>query len=290
MWMLSQCSNSLHDVTSSDCGRAGSIWMTNMGDFGACAVCGARVPMSSGDEEMWVCNRSDISLNPFRSWWNSKTCSSWSTKHSCEFRQRDLKSIQFSFESSGCGGLWVAPLWLAPERWTHPQYKTGEIDVLERGCSKWDGYIMSFGSSPEYILKDAWKERGNPSANTKFAAYVSFDRDRDEVSVYRCPHGSYPISDGLDSCQQTAVHAGYFRDTSARMRDGNALLHLVSDVWNQCGMLACGKSQVGWSNCHFEISNLKIGFVDDATRQGRMSPFEYGNPQCDAIWHRTTSN
>lgn len=270
----------------SDCGANSAIWKTEMGDSGACNMCNPARPMSSQDKQRWVCNKGDIALNPSGAEWNTQTCMSWSTQGTCEFRQKDLRALQVSLKSKNCNGLWVAPLWIAPQGWQAPQHATGELDLFERGCSTADGYVTSFGESAPYILFDSWKEKNNPTASTELTAYVTFDPNADIVTTYKCPFGSNPISDGTGACQRTAVYNRYFKDSAGQTSNGTEYMRLVSDLWNKCKTLNCGHAAVGNSSCSFEVSNIQLRFSDEST-QGGKSPFrDPSKTQCDSIWFK----
>merc|ERR1711920_970985 len=108
-----------------------------------------------------------------------------------------MMALQVTLESSGCNGLWTAPLWIAPESWVSPQRKTGELDIFERGCKVEDGYLLSLGAYGEYIWEDAWQMLGQPDAASSFVAYLEFDRSADKLTSFRCSLGSSPITDGV---------------------------------------------------------------------------------------------
>lgn len=256
-----------------------------MGDKGACNMCNPSVPMSSQDEQRWTCNKGDIALNPSGSEWNTKTCMSWSTQDSCEFKQKDLQALQVSLKSSNCNGIWAAPLWIAPAGWKAPQHTTGELDIFERGCSASNGYVTSFGEIDQYIIFDSWGEKGNPTANTQLTAYMEFDPAADHVKIYKCPYGSNPISEGTGGCQMTTDYKGYFKDSAQQTNNGEEYMRLVSDLWNKCGSLNCGRAAVGNATCSFEVSGLQLKFSDEATKKG--NPFkDPSQTQCNSIWYK----
>merc|ERR1712157_484211 len=63
----------------------------------------------------WSCGTTDISLNMVDM--NAQVCSSFTTENQCQFQQKAIKGIQASLVSSGCDGLWVAPLWMVGPVW-----------------------------------------------------------------------------------------------------------------------------------------------------------------------------
>ena len=149
----------------------GGIWGKRNGDSGACNQC----PPTVAADGAWTCRANgDISFDIRGK--NAKVCTSWSTEGSCEFKQKDLRALQATLQSSGCDGLWAAPLWIAPKSWAAPQHATGEIDVFERGCSTANGYLLSFGESDQYIVPEAWGENGKAGAATALTAYRVSDK------------------------------------------------------------------------------------------------------------------
>ena len=265
------------------CGNG--IWKTQNGQFGACGKCTSTICASDGT---WSCGANgDISLDLKGK--NAKVCTSWTTQDSCEFKQKDLVALQASLQSSGCDGLWAAPLWITPQAqsWKPPQSKTGEIDVFERGCYKDDGYLLSFGGETTNVLEDAWKQKGKHGTATALTAYMTFDRKKDNIDVYLCPLKSNPIEVGPEAagCTKTMNHAGYYRDTAGETHNGEDYLQLVSDVWNGCENLDCGqKPKLTSSECNFSVSNIKLQFTPEATASG--SPFRNQNAVCDPLWHK----
>jgi hypothetical protein len=273
----------------SDCGSPGSIWLENMGNKGACDACNPAVPMSKVDESRWTCNKGDVSMNKDNNNFDPRTCMSWSTKGACEFKQKDLRALQVDMKSSGCNGLWVAPLWMTPENWAVPQHGTGEVDFFERGCSTKDGYLTSFGESEQYIVNNSWEEENTPNVETSLTAYMTFDPTADKVDIYKCPLGSNPLEDGTKKCTKTATHLGYYKDTAGQTKQHTEYMHLVTDLWNKCGSLGCSSgASMSSTDCSFEVMNLKMQFTDDSTREG--SPFRDKKPQCDDIWFKNKSD
>jgi len=243
------------------CGTPGSIWGKEMGDTGACQPC---IPdpdnpplMLPEDKDHWTCSATgDISLD-LSGMQDVRKCMSFSTEGYCEFRQRDLLTLQVTLESSGCNGLWVAPIWIAPQTWAAPQRDTGEVDIFERGCYSNDGYLLSLGSHTSHVWQDAWQEKHQPEANTSLTAFLEFDRNDDKLTVYRCPLGANPITDGTASCTQTRSGDGYFSQTAMQTQNGEEYMHFVSDLWNGCTSL-CSKMLGPQSGCNFKVSNLKL--------------------------------
>lgn len=262
------------------------IWALQNGDSGACNGC-AKTTVDPG---VWTCcPNGDISLDLRGK--NAKVCTSYSTQGSCEFKQKDLRALQVDLQSSECDGLWVAPLWIAPESWVAPQHSTGEIDIFERGCAAADGYLLSFGEEPRYIINDAWGEQGNTAAHTALTAYLTFDPDKNTVDIYKCPLKSNPIDVGTAAagCVLTKSYQGYYTDTAAKTNHGEEYFRLVSDVWNGCPNLNCGrKPNLTSSNCRFSISDIKMQFSPESTASGK-SPFRNGNAACDPLWHKSQS-
>lgn len=268
------------------------MWQKEMGSAGACNPCGQPASIAPADKNLWTCNeKGDISLNLEGAQPASK-CMSWSTEGSCEFRQKDLRALQVTLDSVNCDDLWVAPLWMCPASWENPQHQTGEVDFFERGCATNDGYLLSFGESSPWIINDAWKEKGlnNKNHHSSFTAFLTFDPTADEVCAYQCPTGADPLRDGVTAggCELTMKYSQYFSDTSKQTKGGTEYMHLVSDVWNKCSSLNCGKALKS-SECRFQISGLKLKFSDDATDQETTSPFKQPeNPSCSHVWYRSS--
>jgi len=216
--------------------------------------------MPQSEKDLWTCTTTgDIAMD-LTSLDDVRTCMSFSTEGSCEFKQKDMLALQVTLESSGCNGLWAAPLWIAPEtgHWHSPQRATGELDIFERGCAVKDGYVLSLGSSSEYIWTDAWQEEGQPGATSSFVAYLEFDRSTDKLTSFRCPWSSNPITDGVADCALTHTANGYFARTAGETNNGEEYMHFVSDVWNQCSKGTGCSHQLEHSNCNFQVSNLKM--------------------------------
>ena len=271
------------------CGEG--IWGRTNGDSAACEYDNRRPPaMSEADAKLWQCSdNGDISLD-LRGVADARKCLSFSTEGSCEFRQKDLRGLQVNLESSGCDGLWAAPLWMVPSHWEPPQHMTGEIDVFERGCDTKDGYLLSLGENSTWILNDAWGEQGKPGAATKLTAYLQFDPVADRIAVYKCPFGSTPMRDGPDAaqCSLSKVWDRYYKDTRERTNLGEDYLHLVSDVWNEekGHDYACVRASKGGAqkhtDCHFKVSGIHMQFSEESTAAGK-SPFKDGNAQCNPL-------
>jgi hypothetical protein len=259
------------------------IWSKRDGDYGACNQC----PPTTVPPDTWTCcANGDISFDIRGK--NAKVCTSWSTEGSCEFKQKDVRALQATLQSSGCDGLWAAPLWIAPRSWAAPQHATGEIDVFERGCSTADGYLLSFGESAQYIVPEAWGENGKAGAATALTAYMAFDPTKDTIDVYHCPIKSNPIEVGpaAAGCTKTRSHQGYYRDTAGQTGNGEEYMRLVSDVWNGCEALNCGrKPNMTSSDCQFRVTDIKLQFSPESTTSG--SPFLNKNPACDPLWHKS---
>lgn len=249
------------------------MWIENMGHAGACNDCKHDDPMSFEDEKLWTCKANgDIALK-LRDAPDARKCLSWSTEGACEFRMKDVLALQAHLTSAGCNGLWVCPLWIAPQNWQYPQHATGEIDIFERGCAKNDGYLLSFGEKDSWIVNDAWKEAGQPEASTCLTAYMTFDAAQDVISVYKCPFNSDPLRHGPDDAgcgPPTATHRGYFADTREQTNGGTEWMAFVSDVWNACP-LSCGNA-VEKTECSFEVSGIQMKFTEESTAAGK-SPF-----------------
>jgi len=250
---------------SIECGVTGSIWTKPMGNSGACNPCNPPA-MTSNDTALWTCSTTgDIALD-MSGLEDARKCMSFSSKGSCEFKQKDLLELQVTLESHGCNGLWVAPLWIAPDHWSAPQHATGEVDIFERGCSVEDGYLLSLGEEGSYILNNAWQQKGQPNTESSFTAYLVFNRSHDTLTTYHCPQNSNPIIDGTASCKLTRTATGYFGDTAGQTQNGEEYMHFVSDVWNQCDT-QCSKS-LPKSMCKFQVSNLKMRLAGDLRSGG----------------------
>jgi hypothetical protein len=262
-----------------------------MGSAGACDPCGTPANIAPEDKKLWTCDENgDISLD-LKGSQSALKCMSWSTEGSCEFKQKDLRALQVTLESKNCDDLWVAPLWMCPSEWVTPQHKTGEVDFFERGCSIKDGYLLSFGESSPWIIDDVWGEKGTNNTNnpSSFTALLTFDPTADEVCAYKCPKGSDPLRDGttLAGCTRTMTHPNYYLETQEQTNNGNEYMHLVSDIWNKCPSLNCGKAKKLSSDCEFHISGLKLRFSDEAANHETNSPFKQPeNPSCSNIWYR----
>ena len=275
------------------CGSANAVWRKEMGSAGACDPCGTPVNIAPEDKKLWTCDENgDVSLD-LKGSQSALKCMSWSTEGSCEFRQKDLRALQVTLESENCDDLWVAPLWMCPSEWHEQQHQTGEVDFFERGCATNDGYLLSFGESPPWIINDAWGEEGKNNKNhpSSFTALLTFDPAADEVSAYKCPKGSEPLKDGITvaGCLQTRNWPRYYSDTRERTNNGEEYMHLVSDIWNKCSSLNCGKAVKPQSDCSFHISGLKLRFSDEATVHETKSPFKQPeNPSCSNILYRSS--
>jgi hypothetical protein len=267
--------------TQQSCGLNTTIWSLQNGDgnTGACqggnaaVVCPELVPNPTVTSR-WACDGlSSISLN--MSGMNAEVCSSFSTKDSCSFKQNGIKGIQASLTSSGCHGLWVAPLWMAPQTWIPPQHATGEIDIFERGCWLTDGYVLAFGENEtyknetyKYVRKDAWGEEGKPAERSAYTVYLDFRPDgKDQVDSYLCPLGTTPIrGNPLDwACKKTSTRENYYADSAGETMGGEGLFHLVSDVWNACASKSLCNANHGSkyevsSNCEFTVTDIKLKF------------------------------
>lgn len=265
----------------------GHIWTKNMGDAGACSACNPAVPMSKADQSRWSCSTfGDISMNKDKKEFDPRTCMSWSTEGSCEFRLKDLKAVQMDVKSSDCNGLWVAPVWMAPKTWNSPQHGTGEVDFFERGCNLKNGYQTSFGETGPYIFNNSWEEEGKPDADTSLTAYMTFDQNADEVTMYKCPIDSNPLKNGTDKCTKTATHMGFYKDTADQTAGHTEYMHLVSDFWNKCE-LGCGKgASMSSTKCSFDVTNLKLQFTDDSLKQGFPFKDQPDSPFCDYILYK----
>jgi hypothetical protein len=241
--------------------------------------------MDGGDQDLWNCT-SDGNISLSLRGVDARRCMSWSTEGSCEFRQRDLESIRADLVSEGCQGLWVAPLWMAPEHWKAPQHATGEVDVFERGCVQDSGYVASFGEAPPWVIENAWYEQGHPDVPTNFTAYMTFDAPQDRVTMYKCPLGSSPEDNPEDfsRCALTSSHSNYFHDTRRETHDGYEYMRLVSNLWNECERLSCGrKPPLKESRCEFQVSRIRLKFRADAFTNGK-SPFKRQDAQvCRAL-------
>jgi hypothetical protein len=218
---------------------------------------------------------------------------SWTTEGSCEFRQKDLRALQVNLESTGCNGLWTAPLWMTPKSWAFPQVQTGELDIFERGCKKEDGYLASFGADDKNIVRDAWGEQGTPNVDTKFTAFMTFDPLKDTVRFYKCPFGSSPMTVGTEkaACALTREYTSYYHDTKGQTNDGQEYMHFVSDVWNDWGKkINCKDVMTHTSDCAFKISGLQLQFSEESTASGK-NPFSGSNAQgsCKALWYQGSS-
>jgi len=212
--------------------------------------------MHQDDRAHWKCSKTgDIAMD-LSGMADIQKCMSYSTEGHCEFRQKDLKAVQVNLEGSDCDGLWVAPLWIAPEHWERPQFKTGEVDIFERGCARGNGYVLSLGLGN---WLSAWDEDWQRNKRSSFAAYLEFDRDADTITTYLCPLGANPIVDGTRDCKRTGdPHGdGYFRHTAGQTGNGEEYMHFVSDIWNGCHD-GCSRKVGGASQCNFKVSNLKV--------------------------------
>jgi hypothetical protein len=249
------------------CGTSSTIWQKNMGDSGGCNNCGPPAAMPAADAALWKCKgAADISLDLSHSQPDAKKCMSWSTEGVCEFKQKDLRRLQVNLDSEKCDGLWIAPLWMTPDMWVAPQDATGEIDFFERGCDTASGFLLSFGGGGSFIRHDAWDEQGTPSdVQTQLTAYMEFDPDpaSDRIKVYKCPFGSNPMKNGtaIEGCTKTVDYKGYYAETKHETRNGEEYMRFVSDLWNACANINCGRAQVAKSECKFEVSGLKLDFT-----------------------------
>jgi len=282
----------------SNCGASNAIWRLAMGNAGGCGAtdhpnyADNDKNMPPQDQQLWTCGvNGDVALD-LRTAPDARFCSSWSTEGSCQFPMNKLMKLQATLDSNGCQGLWAAPLWISPQNWQSPQHASGEIDIFERGCSRDDGYLTSFGETDPYIYHDSWKQKGKGGSldSTSFTAYVTFSPGAydnpgiiDQVAIYRCPKGSNPIVDGdISQCDAPTVYNEYYKNTKQNTASGNQLMTLVSDVWNVPNT-GCTKSDAPEkSNCNFKVSDIKMQFIEDWP-----SPFQGSNPQCEAIWHKS---
>ena len=249
-----------------------------MAEIGGCSSCNATVPMSAADQSRWVRSLNGIQLKPTNKN-DSRTCMSWSTEGTCEFKQKDITALQASLEASGgCNGVWAAPLWMVGGTWVLPQSATGEIDFFERGCDTSQGYVLAYGDNPSV----GWGE--TPTQDSRFTAYMTFDKNNDVVKNYKCPFGANPIADGnTSSCQLIQTKTGYFNDTKSETNNGEEYMRLVSDVWNKCSALNCGQARTSDNKCAFNVSNISMTFTPESTTTG--SPFKNQNSLCNSIWH-----
>ena len=286
----------------SNCGETDAIWRLAMGNAGGCGLADHpnytdnNINMPPQDQERWTCGvNGDIALD-LRSASDAKICNSWSTEGSCQFPMNKLMKLQATLESSGCQGLWAAPLWISPQNWIPDQWQSGEIDIFERGCIKQDGYLTSFGNIDSAIKHDSWKQQGQgfQEDSTSLTAYITFSPGAydnpdapgspDQVAIYRCAKGANPIEDGdVRGCDVT-LYNSYYKDTKDHTKSGTQLMTLISDVWNQPNQGCTGTSALDKSNCNFKVSDIKLQFTEDWP-----SPFQGGNAQCDAIWHKVNS-
>ena len=211
-----------------------------------------------------------------------RDCMTFTTEDSCKFKQKYLAGLQAHLTSSDCNGLWACPLWLVGEYWETPQHETGEVDVFERGCYVEDGYVLSFGSGGSYVKQDAWDEQNQPTKSTNITAYLEFDHSQDTVRYYRCPPGSEPAKQGplLAQCEYGGERPGYFADSKAQLKDGEAYMWLVSDIFNTCPHInpGCGHANPQTSDCNFAVKDIKIAFVD------KQNHFEGNSDICPRIW------
>lgn len=208
---------------------------------------------------------------------------SWTTKDTCSWRQKDLKALQVHLKSSGCDGVWAAPLWITPLTWIEPQHASGEVDVFERGCATNDGYLVSFGDSEPFIMHNAWGEQGKAADPSDFVAHMAFDFANDKVTMRRCPPDSNPMATGdFSQCTAPVEFFNYFYNTSKNTNQNTAYMHFVSDVWNKCGSLACAHSAKPDAACSFSVSGIQMQFTDEATAGGK-SPFKDSKPLCNPL-------
>jgi len=274
-------------TNTSMCGISSTMWSKPQGNTGACNDCG--IDLTKVDPEVvshWSCGTTDISLNMADM--NAQVCSSFTTENQCQFQQKAIKGIQASLVSSGCDGLWVAPLWMVGSVWhlsstsnvsvnsPRSQHETGEIDIFERGCDLDDGYLLSYGELDQYVENDAWNYAGKPKDDIDITVYLDFrPNGEDKVDSYVCPKGSNPAETGpLDAgCTKTSSKEGYFADTAAQTNDGSEYFWFVSDVWNACPRCPTPGSCPGWgincgsdaptsSQCSFAVSGIKMKFND----------------------------
>ena len=251
-----------------------TIWSKAQDNTGACNNCGnLKYNPLKQNVEAWSCGTTDISLDLSKST-DAQSCVSFSTRDTCKWKQKDMKTLEVSLKSKGCGTLWAAPLWMVSDRWAYPQSKTGEIDIFERGCHKSSGYLLSYGSDPRFVKNDVYDEGSNNNAETNLTAFFEFDQGADEIKTWKCPFGSDPSGKGprAAKCVLKDTEHGYFSRTSSadRMDNGNRYLHFVSDIWNGCDKLDCGDVKTRTS-CFFNVSNIKMSF------HGNKNGF-YGKP------------
>lgn len=271
--------NNLRGATdTSTCGQTATMWSKPQGNTGACNGCG--IDLSKVDPQVtshWSCGVTDISLS--MAGMNAKVCSSFTTEDQCQFQQKGIKGIQASLVSSGCNGLWVAPLWMVGSVWhatfnsapfnssVNSQYQTGEIDIFERGCDQDDGYLLSYGEGDPWVEHNAWGMEGKPNDAIDITVYLDFrPHGEDKVDSYVCPKGSMPAKDGPlhAGCKLTSSKTNYFADTKDETSDGNEWFWFVSDVWNACprGQINCGTDAPTSSQCSFAVSGIKMKFND----------------------------
>lgn len=238
-----------------------------MGSSGACSVCHPQIPMSYVDASRWVRGTNNIELLQNGQDLDSRTCMSWSTRNTCEFKQNEWLAIQATLKSSKCEGIWAAPLWICPEHWQFPQHATGEIDIFERGCDQCRGYVLSVGESQQFVFRNAWHDLDPSRDSIFFTAYLTFDRDKDEVKAWKCEVGAEPIrNQSLDLCtpKPVATFRDYFKNTARQTNNGNSYMHLVSDIWNKCDSMACRAAHKSDSSCSFKVSDIRLKLTKGA--------------------------
>ena len=257
---------------------AATIWAQENGDCGACQRCDP--PSSTRGIWNTACGPTDVSLTMRNLPEGQRgVCSSRSTEGTCDWKKGTLKDLQVTLHSQHCDPVWVAPLWITPSqekscKWNLPQEASGEIDVFERGCSRPDGFLLSYGSSDVYIKRSAWKEKGNYAGPTALTALMRFGNpersEKDEITTWWCPVTSDDLSLLTDDqlvarkCEKTDVETGYYARTSdPGHTPQTCLFHLVTDIWNKPGINAgCDSGHDPNTACEFQITGLKLGFSE----------------------------
>lgn len=261
-----------------------TIWGKPNGNCGACGkACTTPLP-----DKIWAPTNTGISLD--MTWLKEGQrgiCSSLSTEGTCEWKKGDLRSLQATLSSSGCNGSWVAPLWITPPegdgecQWSShggDQNSSGEIDIFERGCSKADGYLLSYGWWPQLIKTGAWKQQGRPDLNETFTAFMRFEPPQQPgqggtITTYKCPatleNDDLSLLTDADLQKKcgppTDVETQYYSRTA---RNGDECrMHLVSDIWNKA-KTGCHSGDDPNLPCKFSVSGLKLRFKEGGEPEG----------------------
>ena len=214
---------------------------------------------------------------------NSNVCSSWTTNYTCSFSRENIKSLQATLTSKNCGSKWTAPLWMNTNdnqdehcHW-QKQETSGEIDFFERGCSKSDGTLMSFGANDDQgpdgvdrIRKNMWDLKDKPDVDVgPFTAIINFDPHAGgtgAIDIWKCPQLQENMTKATDielkgaNCKKQETYTQYYKDS--KTHEG-CNYHLVSDVWHNMDCYKQGNQQdTTQTECAFSVSDLRMDFYN----------------------------